>query len=134
MNTIVMWKKPIVFVLLVSFAAATFSKAMIVFGFYLNQSEIAATICENRDKPAMACGGTCFLAKQLQKEAQQEQQHPDMKAENKTEIISSRSFYAELPENIFTDTHPPYGTSPEGKPVQRSFSIFHPPITSVYSA
>lgn len=129
-----MWKRPFAFILLVSFAATTFSKAMIVFGFYLNQSEIAATICENRDNPTMECGGTCFLAKQLQKEARQEAQNPDHKAENKTEIISSRSFYAVLPKTNFTDIPAEYGTFPEGKPVQRSFSIFHPPITSLHSA
>ncbi|MBU3660611.1 MAG: hypothetical protein FGM14_12100 [Flavobacteriales bacterium] len=35
--------------------------------FYLNQKEIAAIECENKDRPEMNCNGKCYLAKQLQK-------------------------------------------------------------------
>lgn len=35
--------------------------------FYLNQKEIAAIECENKDRPEMNCNGKCYLAKQLKK-------------------------------------------------------------------
>lgn len=35
--------------------------------FYLNQAEIAAANCENKDKPQMHCNGKCHLAKELKK-------------------------------------------------------------------
>jgi hypothetical protein len=35
--------------------------------FYLNQKEIAAIECENKDRPEMSCNGKCYLAKQLEK-------------------------------------------------------------------
>jgi hypothetical protein len=35
--------------------------------FYLNQKEIAAIECENKDRPEMNCNGKCYLAKQLEK-------------------------------------------------------------------
>jgi hypothetical protein len=33
--------------------------------FLLNKSEIAATLCENQQKPELQCNGKCYLAKQL---------------------------------------------------------------------
>ena len=35
--------------------------------FYMNQKEIAAIECVNKDRPEMDCGGKCYLAKQLEK-------------------------------------------------------------------
>ena len=35
--------------------------------FYLNQKEIAAIECENKDRPELNCNGKCYLAKQLKK-------------------------------------------------------------------
>ncbi|HXH18682.1 MAG TPA: hypothetical protein VNJ07_06325 [Chitinophagales bacterium] len=42
-----------------------FLKAGLVGYYYLDQSRIAATLCENRDKPFMHCKGKCYLKKQL---------------------------------------------------------------------
>ena len=33
--------------------------------YYANQDYIVAVLCENRNKPAMACNGKCYLAKEL---------------------------------------------------------------------
>ncbi|HEY2348998.1 MAG TPA: hypothetical protein VGH64_08290 [Puia sp.] len=33
--------------------------------YALNKNFIASSLCENRNKPEMHCGGTCFLKKQL---------------------------------------------------------------------
>ncbi len=36
--------------------------------FFINQEEIIALFCENKDKPAMQCNGQCHLAKTLQEQ------------------------------------------------------------------
>lgn len=33
--------------------------------YYSNKEYIASVLCENRDKPALACNGKCYLEKQL---------------------------------------------------------------------
>jgi hypothetical protein len=55
-------------VLLVSIAGTTFSKAIALLDYKLNENYIATTLCENKDKPACCCHGKCFLKKQLQKD------------------------------------------------------------------
>jgi hypothetical protein len=54
--------------MLVAIAGTTFSKAIALLDYKLNENYIAATLCENRDKPACCCHGKCFLKKQLQKD------------------------------------------------------------------
>lgn len=41
------------------------SKAWVYMAFKLNQSYIAAELCENRFEPLLLCSGTCYLDKQL---------------------------------------------------------------------
>ena len=38
-----------------------------VLEYYANNEYIVTVLCENRDKPAMACGGKCYLEKQMAK-------------------------------------------------------------------
>ncbi len=54
--------------MLVAIAGSTFSKAIALLDFRLNEKYIAATLCENRNKPSCCCHGKCFLKKQLQKD------------------------------------------------------------------
>ncbi|PVW16221.1 hypothetical protein [Marixanthomonas spongiae] len=37
--------------------------------YALNYDYIVAFVCENRDKPELECNGTCYLTKELAKEA-----------------------------------------------------------------
>jgi hypothetical protein len=57
-----------VMVLLIAIAGTTFSKAIALLDYKLNENYIATTLCENKDKPACCCHGKCFLKKQLQKD------------------------------------------------------------------
>lgn len=41
--------------------------------FKANQAQIAATQCENRDRPELACKGKCVLMKKLEKQARDEE-------------------------------------------------------------
>ena len=38
-----------------------------VLEYSANQAHIVAVLCENRERPALACNGKCYLKKQLQK-------------------------------------------------------------------
>jgi len=40
--------------------------------YYSNKEYIASVLCENRDKPALACNGKCYLEKQLKKASSQD--------------------------------------------------------------
>lgn len=40
--------------------------------YYSNKEYIASVLCENRDKPALACNGKCYLEKQLKKASNQD--------------------------------------------------------------
>ena len=39
--------------------------------YAVNKDYIAAELCENKDRPEMKCGGSCYLMKQLSKAAQE---------------------------------------------------------------
>ena len=129
-----MIKKITTLVLLIAFAIHTFSRVVIVYDFYANQQAIAATLCENKDKPVLKCEGKCLLSKKLKSLETKEQQNPERKAENKPEDISSRSFYSSLFVLSGSDTRHGQKSRDCGKPIHRSFAVFHPPITSVHFA
>ncbi|TNE56445.1 MAG: hypothetical protein EP344_12480 [Bacteroidetes bacterium] len=48
-------------------ASPVLIKVGVMTSFYLNQQEIIAEKCINRNKPAQKCHGKCYLAKQLKK-------------------------------------------------------------------
>ena len=127
-----MIKKIITLVLFIAFAIHTFSRVMIVVEFYANQETIAATLCENRDKPVLKCEAKCLLAKKLMAQEKKDQQNPDRKIADKAEDLSSRSFYSVLSGSIITDIARVYQKGPVGNPVHRSFTVFHPPIAAVH--
>jgi len=56
-----------------------FLKVGVVIHFYVNQSDIATILCENRSNPSMRCNGKCYLKKQLKKaeEAEGNKQLPN---------------------------------------------------------
>lgn len=59
-------------------------KLSIVAWFELNQEYIAATLCENKDKPELVCCGKCVLTKQLKK-ADDTEQKDKKNTQNKAE-------------------------------------------------
>lgn len=38
-----------------------------VLDYYMNYDYIATKLCENRDKPTLACNGRCYVAKEIEK-------------------------------------------------------------------
>ena len=60
-----MLKRFTAILLLVAMLAANFSRYFVYAGFELNKKYIAATLCENRDKPWMHCNGHCYFMKKV---------------------------------------------------------------------
>ena len=54
--------------MITAIAGTTFSKAIALLDYRLNEKYIASSLCENRNRPACCCHGRCFLKKQLQKD------------------------------------------------------------------
>ena len=72
-----MFNRAIAFLLLLALMSANLSGLFIFAEFKINQKYIAATLCDNRNKPELQCNGKCYLMKKmkdaLEKEKKQEQ-------------------------------------------------------------
>jgi hypothetical protein len=82
-----MVKSSILIVLMGALLAMTFSNAIILTRFYANRTFIARNLCENRNRPAMKCGGRCCLLKKLKQENKDDQQGPERRSESGFELI-----------------------------------------------
>ncbi len=51
--------------LIFSVLTVNYSRLFVYAGFKLNQSYIAAKLCENRGKPLLHCNGKCYLMKKM---------------------------------------------------------------------
>jgi hypothetical protein len=72
-----MIRRLIAFTLLLALLSSILSKLFVYAEFKSNQAYIAATLCENRDRPELNCQGKCYLMKKLKeadKEKKQENQ------------------------------------------------------------
>ncbi|MDL5511268.1 hypothetical protein QSE00_05550 [Arenibacter sp. M-2] len=68
--------------------------------YIINYNYIKNVLCENLDKPMLNCDGKCYLAKQLAKESQQDQENPFGEKKTKTETLTSL-FLETLPQIDF---------------------------------
>ena len=50
------------------FLSTIIGPAYTVAHFYINQTEIAEELCENKEKPELNCNGHCYLKKELTKQ------------------------------------------------------------------
>ena len=85
------------YLLIAQFLFAIGMKVFLVLDWKINQDLITEKYCENKDKPMMHCNGKCYLAKQLEKLEQQENEerseHPNpQQLIEKVELIS---FYSD---------------------------------------
>jgi hypothetical protein len=116
------------FIFLAAFLAQTFSRTFVIADYYTNTSKYTKN-CENKARPKMHCNGKCQMMKKLQQEEKKDQENPERKAENKNEIIlSTKSFFANVPTQYLIDSKSKkLLPSSDGKSIDRSFDIFHPP-------
>lgn len=113
--------------LLIAFAAQTFSKAFLVVDYYA-RTDVYAANCENKDKPVLKCHGKCQMAKKIQQEEKKDEQNPERKVENKVEWLSSRSFFTALPLQILPVTEKKGISAVTITLSTFPRDIFHPPI------
>jgi hypothetical protein len=80
-----MIRRLIAFTLLLALLSSILSKLFVYAEFKSNQAYIAATLCENRDRPALNCQGKCYLMKKL-KEAEDKEKKQENQAQKKASV------------------------------------------------
>src|SRR5690242_12326649 len=100
--------------LLIVFFVQTFDQSFIELDFLANRGTISKTLCINRGKPQMHCNGRCYLARQIQKQQNENKEQGNNKKEKfeaqfffvpaETTIVhffsASALIYASIGENI----------------------------------
>jgi hypothetical protein len=112
--------------LLISFSWQCAAKTVIFLSFKFNQKELAATVCENKDKPKSCCAAKCYLEKEIKKE--------DKRQSDSSSSLKDKTEKVELKTGFVTFVFAPaiaakqMITSKSGDlPDAIYFSIFHPP-------
>jgi hypothetical protein len=112
------------FVLLFS----SFSNAIIYLNFKANQAEIAATLCVKKEIKDNTCKGTCYLAKQLKKAAEQEKKEAEnLKEKQELVYIPSNSIH-HLTSILSINRIKIPVFYPCEKPKSAQLGIFRPPL------
>jgi hypothetical protein len=123
-----MFQKLMSILLVFCLLSANLSGLFTYLGFETNQSYIAKTLCENKDKPQLHCEGKCYLMKKLKlaQEKEQKQERQSQKLQIQDAVVSTplafkRYAFAESKLRIPLTT---------GMPQNIKNSIFHPPQLS----
>ena len=106
----------------------SFQKTWIVTSWKINQSYIAAELCEKRFEEKSCCLGSCYLNKELKENEEQEQSAPVSSSKSKSELVCDVFTHAILltVHRAFFSTG--YSTCwKQGQPIPSDSSIFHPP-------
>jgi len=103
-----------------------------VLEFYANKEYIVTVLCENRDKPAMACGGKCYLEKEMAK-VSNTSSHKHDHSSNIPQGDTSKYPVAPTEKPRFTmfrlwEQIASNWCSEEGTPIHTAESVFRPPI------
>ncbi len=72
-----------------SFSWQCTARSVIYLNFKLNQKKLAATVCENKDKPKSCCEAKCYLEKEIKKEDKRQSDSSSIK--DKTEKSELRT-------------------------------------------
>lgn len=116
---------PILILLILSQLCSTW---LTLASFTLNRDYIARNLCENRTRPVLKCKGKCVLMKKLKQEDQEERASLPFTIDFSSVVVSSKSFY---PNYEYNEEQKRIGIVAcpvvTGKPIDRSFAIFHPP-------
>lgn len=76
-------------------------KFAIVAYYQLNKEYIAATLCENKDKPDMKCNGKCYLTKKIKTQEEKETKLPSLVKEAEAFVVFISSFDLTLPHIVY---------------------------------
>jgi hypothetical protein len=113
------------YLLIVSLMSANFSRFFIYAGFQLNKNYIAATLCENRNKPQLHCNGRCYFMKKV-KQAEDKQNTEERQAQKNLfqEANFTRSASIKFYSVLLSVTHVP---NYRIQLPQQAAAIFQPP-------
>lgn len=114
------------------FLVQTLHREVIWAIFKLNQAQITAEHCENKDKPEMQCNGHCYLNKQIKQEEKSESsQIPSPKIEETTliDVVAPFTTHFFIPERKERFIHIPYSLHELSKGFLRE--TFQPPDTKI---
>lgn len=118
-------KKIFASLVLLAFMANTFHQASLVLSYHINKAAYIRN-CENKFRPDLKCNGQCQLMKKMAQQRKDEQKFPDLKLENKTEVLSLGSFFPSLvvyPEAAQTC----YPSLSDTRTIDQPSRHFHPP-------
>ncbi|HVI43958.1 MAG TPA: hypothetical protein VM802_03795 [Chitinophaga sp.] len=100
----------------------------VMLDFYINQDYIARNLCVNRDKPQMHCNGKCHLRSRLNEEDRKNQENPERKTDNRSEIFYAAWLERTLPKPACIAVSKDYPlTYTIGNPIDQPSTVFHPP-------
>lgn len=80
-----MIRRIIALTLLLALLSSILSKLFVYAEFKSNQARIAATLCENRERPELNCQGKCYLMKKL-KEAEDKEKKQENQTQKKASV------------------------------------------------
>ena len=117
----------IAILMIMIFCCQIFDRSIITLDFYVNQNYIAKNLCENRDKPQLHCDGKCQLCKKLKQEDNKDKQNGAQQKENRVEVLSSKTFFAEINIPFSTRIKQSYFLKNTNFVIDQSYPFFHPP-------
>ena len=103
--------------------------------FRLNQAEITALECENKNRPELKCNGKCYLAKQLQKvddelaakKDKQQRSFPSLKIIESTCFFSEASFDFKITHVLLEKSQKNFALYSNKYSFDYHQQFFHPP-------
>ena len=114
------------------YMVAMIRPVMPIVEYYANHEYIVAVLCENRDKPAMACNGKCYLEKEMKK-VSGTSSHESHSHENTPQIDFSKYPIAPIVINDYSlkeirVLYMSNWNSCFGFPKTKTATVFRPPI------
>ena len=95
--------------------------------FLANNEYIREVLCINKEKPELACGGKCYLMKQLQESQQRQEQEFPQLLHSKYEFVFAKRFlrFPKVTLVVLKTANYPRYMEPISAPFL--LDIFHPP-------
>ncbi|EAY26897.1 hypothetical protein M23134_04847 [Microscilla marina ATCC 23134] len=104
-------------------------RVWILIDFKVNQDFIAKVLCINKEKPKLACHGSCHLSKKLQEQKKQEKKQVPQSQKDTHNIL----FFSKALTKVncaYLDLGQLVGYYPGFRSFDLPNKIFHPPQTS----
>ncbi|MEO0722962.1 MAG: hypothetical protein AAFZ63_00380 [Bacteroidota bacterium] len=84
-------KKVFSILMIVAMMLPVLAKIGILIDFKINQDFIAETLCVNIDEPILMCSGRCYLADQLKKAGEREEEQIPSSKKERLEVVQYHS-------------------------------------------